>query len=105
MMDAISNNELAERAAKRRQQNVACDQRHRKRAKDGGVSFRMEITSNDIAALIAVGALAENQRQDRDAIRDAVKLLSVEGWRARRRANAEPRLSKTNQRLLAILES
>jgi hypothetical protein len=64
----------------------------------------MEIDGPDVAALIAVGALDAKDSRNPIAVRDAVYALSVEGWRARRKANAAPRISDANQRLLASLE-
>jgi hypothetical protein len=101
-MDATPNNEHDE--TKRRQQNAARVSRHRKRTRDGGVVFKLEIDGPDVAALIAVGALNANDSRNAIAVRDAVYGLSVEGWRARRRANAEPRLSEANKALLDSLK-
>jgi hypothetical protein len=103
-MDAVPNEQVDERAVKRRQQSVARVLRHRKRAREGGVVFRMEIDGPDIAALIAVGTLDANDSRNPIAVCAAVKKLSVEGWRARRQANAAPRISEANRQLLASLE-
>lgn len=115
-MDAMPNEKIDARIARRRQQNVARVLRYRKRARDGGVVFRMEIDGADIDTLVRFGMLSENQRHDAAAVRDLVKALSEDGFRFRARNNAAPppaaskadaalKISEANRRALASLET
>ncbi len=109
-MDATLN-ELEEHTAKLRRQNVERVQRCRARRRAGGLIFKIEIGGNDIDALIAVGALAEAERGNADAVKRAVIQLSSEAYQARKAnaASAHPaatdRMSPpANQWALASLE-
>jgi hypothetical protein len=54
------------------------------------IILKIEIDAKDIDALVAIGALTIDQRQDRDAIAAAVWKLSEAGYKAVCRANAAP---------------
>ena len=77
-MDAISE-QPDTRTARLRRQNVARVQRCRARKKGGGCCFAL--SGNDVAALIAVGVLAEAERGNPDAVKAAFGKLAIEGYR------------------------
>jgi hypothetical protein len=80
-MDAILNEQLDERTARLRRQNVTRVQRCRARKKGGGCCFAFDLSGNDVAALIAVGVLAEAERGNPDAVKVAFGKRAIEGYR------------------------
>jgi hypothetical protein len=83
-MDVIPNEQLDERTAKRKRQNVERVQRCRARKQAGARMVRIEVTdwAATLAAFIKIGVLAEDQRNDDRAIEAAIAQLCRAGFRA-----------------------
>jgi len=83
-MDATSNEQLDERIAKRKRQNVERVLRCRKRKQDGARCVRIEVTdwAETLDAFIKIGVLAEERRNDDTAIEVAIAVLCRRGYRA-----------------------
>ncbi|WFU45839.1 hypothetical protein QA640_44285 (plasmid) [Bradyrhizobium sp. CB82] len=71
-MDATPNEQLDERIAKRKRQNVQRVQRHRQRRQNGGCVFTVDLSGDDINRLIKVGQLSASHRDDPSAVKVAV---------------------------------
>jgi hypothetical protein len=82
-MDAPPN-ELLERIAKRKRQNVERVLRCRKRKQAGARCVRIEVMdwAETLAAFIKIGVLAEERRNDNTAIEAAIAVLCRRGYRA-----------------------
>ena len=83
-MDATFNEQLDERIAKRKRQNVERVLRCRKRKRDGARCVRIEVTdwAETLDAFIKIGVLAEERRNDDTAIEAAIAVLCRRGYRA-----------------------
>jgi hypothetical protein len=95
-MDAPPN-ELLERIAKRKRQNVQRVLRHRQRRREGGCCFTVDLSGNDVAALVQIGMLAENQRGNPEAVEAAFSKLATTGYQAlKAKAEAPPSPAATD---------
>ena len=83
-MDATFNEQLDERIAKRKRQNVERVLRCRKRKQAGSRCVRIEVTdwAETLAAFIKVGVLSAEERDDDKAIEAAIAVLCRRGYRA-----------------------
>jgi len=83
-MDATSNEQLDERIAKRKRQNVERVLRCRKRKQAGSRCVRIEVTdwAETLAAFIKIGVLKAEHRNDDTAIEAAIAQLCRAGFRA-----------------------
>ena len=83
-MDVIPNEQLDERTAKRKRQNVERVQRCRARKQAGARIVRIEVTdwAETLDAFIKIGVLAEERRNDDTAIEAAIAVLCRRGYRA-----------------------
>ena len=83
-MDATSNEQLDERIAKRKRQNVQRVLRCRKRKQAGARMVSIEVTdwAATLAAFIRAGVLVEEQRDDAKAIEAAIAALCRRGYSA-----------------------
>ena len=83
-MGTTSNEQLDERIAKRKRQNVERVLRCRKRKQDGARCVRIEVTdwAETLDAFIRIGVLKAEQRNDDTAIEAAIAVLCRRGYRA-----------------------
>ena len=93
MMDVIPNEQLDERTAKRKRQNVERVQRCRARKQAGAHCVRIEVTdwAETLDAFIKIGVLAEERRKDDTAIEAAIATLCRAGFRAIKAGTETPR--------------
>ena len=83
-MDATFNEQLDERIAKRKRQNVERVLRCRKRKRDGARCVRIEVTdwAETLDAFVRIGVLKAEHRNDDTAIEAAIAVLCRRGYRA-----------------------
>jgi hypothetical protein len=83
-MDATPNEQLDERIAKRKRQNVQRVLRCRKRKQAGAHCVRIEVTAwaETLDPFVKIGLLAEERRNDDRAIEAAIAVLCRRGYRA-----------------------
>ena len=103
-MDATSNEQLDERIAKRKRQNVERVLRFRKRKQDGARCVRMEVTdwAETLDAFIRIGVLKAEQRDDDNAIEAAIAILCRRGYRAIRAERETDRDDNRSENAVAI---
>jgi hypothetical protein len=83
-MGTTSNEQLDERIAKRKRQNVERVLRCRKRKQDGARCVRIEVTDwvETLDTFVRIGVLKAEQRNDDKAIEAAIAVLCRRGYRA-----------------------
>ena len=102
-MDATSNEQLDERIAKRKRQNVERVLRCRKRKQAGSRCVRIEVTdwAETLAAFIKIGVLSA-ERDDDKAIEAAIAILCRRGYRAIKAERETDRDDNRSENAVAI---
>jgi hypothetical protein len=92
-MDATPNELLGQRIAQRRRQNVQRVLRCRKRKQAGARCVRIEVMdwAETVDAFVKLGVLAEERRNDDEAIEAAIATLCRAGFRAIKAGTETPR--------------
>ena len=79
-MNVIPTNEqLDERAARRKQQNVARVLKSRSRRKSGGFCFLVELDSIDIDRLVQIGVLVDAERGNLETVKAGFRKMAIAG--------------------------
>jgi hypothetical protein len=92
-MDATTNEQLDERIAKRKRQNVERVLRCRKRKQAGAHCVRIEVTdwAETLDTFVKLGVLPAERRNDDEAIEAAIATLCRAGFRAIKAGTETPR--------------